>query len=134
MCDENKMYYAYGEIIMPTGNKQVIQLKYQDGADVYNTPSRLKMTLSGSNPNMKQVMPINYNGLQYVPNSGALYNTNNCTAGILFFGDKMIFPYVPSNQMNMNMNMYAGKKRIRNSRKKTKKTRKTRRRRTMKKY
>jgi len=133
MCDENKMYYAYGEIIMPTGNKQVIQLKYQDGADVYNTPSRLKMTLSGSNPNMKQVMPINYNGVQYVPNSGALYNTNNCTAGILFFGDKMIFPYVPSNQMNM----YAGKKRIRNSRKNTKntkKTRKTRRRRTMKKY
>jgi hypothetical protein len=130
MCDENKSYYAYGEIIMPDGNKQIIQLKYQDGSDVYNTPSRLRMTLSGSNPNMKQVMPINYNGIQYLPNPEVLYNSNNCTSGILFFGDKMIFPYVPSNQMNMN----AGKRKMRSSRKKTKKMRRTRRRKTMKKH
>ncbi len=131
MCDENKSYYAYGEIIMPDGNKQLIQLKYQDGTDVYNTPSRLRMTLSGSNPNMKQIMPINYNGIQYLPNPGNLYNNNNnCIAGGIFSGNKMIFSYLPSNQMNMN----AGKRKMRSSRKKTKKIRRTRRRKTMKKY
>lgn len=131
MCDENKSYYAYGEIIMPDGNKQLIQLKYQDGTDVYNTPSRLRMTLSGSNPNMKQIMPINYNGMNYVPNPANLYNNNNnCIAGGIFSGNKMIFSYVPFNQMNMN----AGKRKMRSSRKKTKKIRRMRRRKTMKKH
>ena len=130
MCDENKMYTAYGEITMPNGSKNVIQLKYEDETSVNNTPSRLRMTLSGSNPNMKKVQPIYYNGVMYVPNPKILYDINNCIAGSMFSGSKMIFPYIEANSMGMS----AGKKKTRNSRKKTKKSRGTRRRRTMKRY
>jgi len=127
MCDLNKMYIAYGEITMSNGSKNVIQLKYTDGTAVNNTPSRLRMTLSGSNPNMKKVKEINYNGVTYVPNPKILYSNNNCIAGSMFSGNKMIFPYI-------DKGMSAGKKKTRSSRKNTKKSRRTRRRRTMKRY
>jgi hypothetical protein len=126
MCDQNKIYTAYGEINMPNGSKNVIQLKYIDGTAVNNTPSRLRMILSGSNPNMKKVQPINYNGITYVPNPKILYNNNNCIAGSMFSGSKMIFPYIDANSVGM----YAGKKKTRSSRKKTRKSRGTPRRTT----
>lgn len=137
MCDENQQYYAYAELNMPNGSKQVIQLKYTDDTAVYNTPTRLRMTLSGSNPNMKKVSQVNYNGVLYVPNSDILYNINNCTAGGIFFGDKMIFPYVPYPMQLQSIgvyNRYGGKNKTRKSRKGAKKSRRTRRRRTIKKH
>ena len=159
MCDQNKMYTAYGEINMPNGSKNVIQLKYTDGMPVNNTPSRLRMTLSGSNPNIKRVKPIMYNGMSYVPNPAILYGMDNCIAGGIFSGSKMIFPYIPANSMMANpmpspmftnqmspspmspspmltnpMPTSGGKKKTRSSRKKTRKSRRTRRRRTMKRY
>jgi len=125
------MYTAYGEINMPNGSKNVIQLKYTDGTAVNNTPSRLRMTLSGSNPNIKKVQPINYNGVIYIPNPKILYDTNSCIAGSMFSGSKMIFPYIDANTVGM----YAGKKKMHSSRKRAKKSRGTRRRRrTMKRY
>jgi hypothetical protein len=144
MCDQNKMYTAYGEITLPNGSKNVIQLKYTDGTAVNNTPSRLRMTLSGSNPNMKKVEPINYNGVTYVPEPKILYDINNCIAGSMFSGSKMIFPYIQANSTGTNSTgiieanstgMYAGKRKTRSSRKKTKKSRGRRRgKRTMKRY
>lgn len=117
MCDINKMYNAYGEIIMPDGSKQVIPLKYTDGTDVKNMPSRLKMTLRGDNPNMKTVEPINYNGVTYIPDVDL---NGNCSSSIMS-GNKMIFPYVPDSIQT------AGKNKTRRSRKGTKKSRRTRR-------
>ncbi len=145
MCDENKMYTAYGEITMPNGSKNLVQLKYTDGTAVNNTPSRLRMTLSGSNPNMKTVEQVNYNDMMYVPNPTILYDMDNCIAGSIFSGSKMIFPYIPANSMMANpispspmlanqMPTSGGKKKTRSLRKKTRKSRRTRRRRTMKRY
>jgi hypothetical protein len=144
MCDQNKMYTAYGEITMPNGSKNLVQLKYTDGTAVNNTPSRLRMTLSGSNPNMKIVEQINYNNMMYVPNPTILYDMDNCIAGSIFSGSKMIFPYIPANSMMANpmpspmftnqTPTFGGKKKTRSSRKKTRKSRRTRRRRTMKRY
>jgi hypothetical protein len=140
MCDENKMYTAYGEITMPNGYKNLIQLKYEDETSVNNTPSRLRMTLSGSNSNIKRVKPIMYNDMMYVPNPAILYGMDNCIAGGIFSGSKMIFPYIPANSMMANqmftnqMPTFGGKKKTRSSRKKTRKSRRTRRRRTMKRY
>jgi hypothetical protein len=129
------MYTAYGEITMPNGSKNLVQLKYTDGTAVNNTPSRLRMTLSGSNPNMKIVAPINYNGMIYVPNPTILYDMDNCIAGSIFSGSKMIFPYIPAYPMMGNpMSTFGGKKKTGSSRKKTRKSRRTRRRRTMKKH
>ena len=102
MCDENKMYTAYGEITMPNGYKNLIQLKYEDETSVNNTPSRLRMTLSGSNSNIKRVKPIMYNDMMYVPNPAILYGMDNCIAGGIFSGSKMIFPYIPANSMMAN--------------------------------
>jgi len=121
MCDRGKMYYAFGEITMPDGSKQQKPLKYTDGENVKNMPDRLRMTLKGDNPNMKKVAPIYDNGVTYIPNQDVLYNINNCIAGSLFSGSKMIFPYVPSPMQ------IAGKNKTRRSRKGTKKSRRTRR-------
>jgi hypothetical protein len=145
MCDENKMYTAYGEITMPNGSKNVIQLKYEDETSVNNTPFRLRMTLSGSNPNIKRVKPIMYNGMSYVPNPAILYGMDNCIAGGIFSGSKMIFPYIPANSMMANpmspspmlaspMSTFGGKKKTRSSRKKTRKSRRAHRKRTVKRY
>ena len=128
MCDQNVMYNAHGEITMPDGSKKVIQLKYTDNTAVKNTPSRLRMTLKGDNPNMKKVSQISYNGLMYIPNPEVLNDINKCIAGSVFSGSKMIFPYIPS------PTQAAGKNKMRRTRKGTKKSRRTRRRKTMKRH